>query len=913
MQAADTQQRAELRLAFLRHLPRRVDVIAQRARRFFRDGWDINGLSVLHEDVQRLAGVAGRYGEVGASERLVTLETMLGEFLDAQILPDSDANDHLAALVESLAPETDTAVDGTSDAPQVRRDESDRIEIAPPRYWRRWAGDAGPTLAQQIVVAPVPVPVPASNGAGAARAATATPAPDRIVLERAVLERAAQRHATPLPNATQAGATATPAPRPSATPAPAPVTTASAKPGAQRRIYHLTDSGRISVEFDQRLETLGYELELLQDSDELKEMLGALVPDAVIVDAAFHQEIESIGAVLQQTRERSGRRVSLLAISDEDTMQSRLAARRAGANALLFSPPGAAEILAKLDELINAALAESYRILIVEDDRSQGLFAESILRNAGMEALVVSDAFEVLAAMNAFKPDMVLMDLYMPQCDGTELTALIREREEFLHTPIVFLSGESDQEKHFEALSVGGDDFLSKPIRPKHLIASVTNRVQRARALRQRTALRDPVDPETGLHHRSFLLDRVNEALERGAGVARGGGVLFIEVDNVPDLRDRLGLSNVETLLHDLSRYVVHHVDNGMLVSRYGDACFVVFDKASSAGALETQAKYLHNRLDDHSFIVAGQPIRLRSAIGVATFEHAFADAGAVLNTAERICRQARLSETGVARFQPPKRSDQLQDDALTLALRHAIEGDALELLYQPIVALQGGEEAQYQTLVRLRDDGGQLHTAAQILPLAQKAGLLPALDRWVLNHALRVIDERRAEERPVKLFVNQSAVSLASAQHGEWLLSQIGARSMPGSALVIELVARDVAECVAEVRRFCTALVPFGVHFCLSQYRSMPDIDSLLEALPVDFIKLDGRYFEPANLARSREEIRLIVERSHRRGLSVIAPRIEDAQSAAQLWMSGIDYIQGNLVQFAGGDLEFDFQSAVL
>ena len=903
MQAADTQQRAELRLAFLRHLPRRVDVIAQRARRFFRDGWDINGLSVLHEDVQRLAGVAGRYGEVSASERLVTLETMLGEFLETQSLPDAEANDHLASLVQSLAPELASVEDLHVDAPQVRRDESDRVETAPPRYWRRWVGDAAPPVAQQVVAALAPAAPPQTADA------SATPSSDRLVLERKTLERAAERHATPAP--APASSRATPAPAAPAT--ASPVVPGSAKTGAQRRIYHLTDSNAIAVEFDQRLEALGYELELLQDSEELKEVLGALVPDAVIVDAAFHHEIESIGAVLQQTRERSGSRIMLLAISDEDTMQSRLSSRRAGANALLFRPAGAADILAKLDELINATRDENFRILIVEDDRSQGLFAESILRNAGMDALVVSDAFEVLAAMNAFKPDMVLMDLYMPQCDGTELTALIREREEFLHTPIVFLSGESDQDKHFEALSVGGDDFLSKPIRPKHLIASVTNRVQRARALRQRATARDPVDPDTGLHHRGFFLDRVNEVLEQGAGAARPGGVLFIEIDNVPDLRERLGLSNVETLLHDLSRFVVHHVESGMLVSRYGDACFVVFDKGGSTGALETQARYLHDRVDNHSFIVAGQPIRLRSAIGIAAFEHTFADAGAVLNTAERICRQARLTESGVGRFQPPKRADQLQDDALTTTLRQAIADDALELLYQPIVALQGGEEAQYQTLVRMRDDSGRLHTAAQILPLAQKAALLPALDRWVLNHALRVIDDRRAEERPVKLFVNQSATSLASAQHGEWLLSQIGARSMPGTALVIELVARDVAGCIEDVRRFCTSLVPFGVHFCLSQYRSLPDIDSVLDALPIDFIKLDARYFEPAVLAKSREEIRLIVERSHRRGLSVIAPRIEDAQSAAQLWMSGIDYIQGNLVQFATRDLEFDFQSAVL
>ena len=61
------------------------------------------------------------------------------------------------------------------------------------------------------------------------------------------------------------------------------------------------------------------------------------------------------------------------------------------------------------------------------------------------------------------------------------------------------------------------------------------------------------------------------------------------------------------------------------------------------------------------------------------------------------------------------------------------------------------------------------------------------------------------------------------------------------------------------------------------------------------------------------RDDLRVIVERAHRRGLSVIAQRVEDAQSAATLWMSGIDYIQGNLVQLAERELEFDFQTAVL
>src|SRR5690606_29160971 len=100
----ESQQRTELRLAFLRHLPARIEQVARRANRFCRDGWDVNGLSLLQQDVQRLAGASGRYGMVDASERLHALEMLLAEMLERGALPDEDANRHVAALLQELAP-----------------------------------------------------------------------------------------------------------------------------------------------------------------------------------------------------------------------------------------------------------------------------------------------------------------------------------------------------------------------------------------------------------------------------------------------------------------------------------------------------------------------------------------------------------------------------------------------------------------------------------------------------------------------------------------------------------------------------------------------------------------------------------------------------------------------------------------
>jgi EAL domain-containing protein (putative c-di-GMP-specific phosphodiesterase class I) len=129
----------------------------------------------------------------------------------------------------------------------------------------------------------------------------------------------------------------------------------------------------------------------------------------------------------------------------------------------------------------------------------------------------------------------------------------------------------------------------------------------------------------------------------------------------------------------------------------------------------------------------------------------------------------------------------------------------------------------------------------------------------------------------------------------------------------VIELALDDIGPHIVEVTEFCNALVPSGVKFCLSRFEGGPEGDAVLDQLPVEYIKLAPKYLAAAAASGLRDELRVIVERAHRRGLAVIAPRVEDAQSAATLWMSGIDYIQGNLVQLATRELDFDFQAAVL
>ena len=138
-------------------------------------------------------------------------------------------------------------------------------------------------------------------------------------------------------------------------------------------------------------------------------------------------------------------------------------------------------------------------------------------------------------------------------------------------------------------------------------------------------------------------------------------------------------------------------------------------------------------------------------------------------------------------------------------------------------------------------------------------------------------------------------------------------ARALDGPSLVIDLRLPDALIHSVTLRQFCEQMVPVGVQFCLSQYEHSPDADALLAQLPLGYLRLSARYAETHGTADVRDEMRVAIERAHRLGLEVIGHRVEDPQAAATLWMGGIDYIQGNLVQHAGGELDFDFQHAVL
>jgi len=142
----ESSQRDDYRQAFLRHLANRIEVVEQRIQRFRREGWDLAGMSLLHDDVQRLAGSSGRYDLIEPSQRLLALEQMLDEHIASMRLPDPAQGDRmlaqLASVTASLAPRSEPAEQPASNEPAYEATVRHPAPVAPERERQRHRIDA---------------------------------------------------------------------------------------------------------------------------------------------------------------------------------------------------------------------------------------------------------------------------------------------------------------------------------------------------------------------------------------------------------------------------------------------------------------------------------------------------------------------------------------------------------------------------------------------------------------------------------------------------------------------------------------------------------------------------------------------------------------------------------------------------
>jgi diguanylate cyclase (GGDEF)-like protein len=990
----ESQQTAELRQAFLRHLPRRVETLRKKLLRLTRGAWDINALTLLISEVGALAGASGRYGMVGTSESLHRLELTLTPLKQSMALPDAATRAHIEQLVAEIgeAPEAPVrrvavVTDLLRMPPEVPGGFPAFLPL-PADYWTRFddqersplqAGSASigteppvvatvaapATLSLQLTDAfelaidlgepaseppkdfgdlSIPLPPdppqiyrPAAVPPGTAETRvmpiselSAVPIyPDRAAPPRSEVTELAWPDSVPAP-------TPAPAPQPVRTPTPAPYVPPPAAPpltlsavpdsapvrgpdpvpavveSGPRRLYWLGAPSAAARDVAMRLKDAGIDVEGCRDLAALTALVQRQSPEAVLIDAAHQGDLEAVAGLLQRERVRQQVRIALLAFGDDADLSAKVKAMRSGVDLLLPATLEAAEAARRLVEHFELGSGAGFRVMIVEDDRSQALFAESVLKKAGVETLAVTEPLTTLEQLTRFKPDLILMDLYMPDISGMELTAIIREHDEFIATPIVFLSGEQDPDKHFEALSAGGDDFLSKPIRPKHLISAVTNRARRARAMRQRQLVSGETrDPLSGLHERAHVIDALAQILAEDERPT--GALLFIELDGVAELRAEHGLARLEGMLSEVGAQLAARLQAGELAARYGDAALIVVLRRSTADA-ELLARQFRAQVQASRYQLGARSVGVSLSIGICPWLPQLQDPASLLGAAERAMSEARAKALDHISVYAPQAALQgvSEEEQIAQSLAEGLKRDTLQLLFQPIVSLAADGEEHYELMPRLRLDGGDPVSARQLTEVAQQRGLLHEIDRWLLQRALATIDERRRVGRVLHLYVRQSAASLEDHERVDWLAQQLKMRGLKPQYLTLEFNLYDVQRSLKQALGLWPKLRQLGVRLALDEFESSLTGLQLISALPADFIKLAPKYTRAPGLTELKGELQALIAAAHGSGRQVIAPMVENAQAAAVLLAAGVDHIQGNFIQQPGTELGFDFSQSV-
>jgi len=174
--------------------------------------------------------------------------------------------------------------------------------------------------------------------------------------------------------------------------------------------------------------------------------------------------------------------VSIILLTDEESLDRKLVSLRHGINKQLPSGTTTESISVALLTMLPDAPRKPVRILIVDDDTTLSSYYSAILQGLGMETQVLNKPLEALDNIRQFEPDAMLLDLYMPECNGDELVGLIRQNPLAESLPIIFMSSENDSVRQAAAIASGGDDFLLKPVAPEVLNACIQARVRRSRA-----------------------------------------------------------------------------------------------------------------------------------------------------------------------------------------------------------------------------------------------------------------------------------------------------------------------------------------------------------------------------------------------------------------------------------------------
>lgn len=365
-----------------------------------------------------------------------------------------------------------------------------------------------------------------------------------------------------------------------------------------------------------QLRCFGYRIEHFTDTRTFHQAVLKQRPDAVVMDVFFPQGKTAGTDELASLKEITGQHLPSIVLSGREDFEARLSAVRAGCSAYFIKPAKPLELAAAIDDLVCDKQEEPFRILVLDDESEVAEYHSLILEEAGMLVQQIHKPALVLDALRSFNPDLVLADMYMPNCDGVEVAAIIRQVPEYVGLPIVFLSSETNRKKQFKAMQVGVEGFITKPVVPEDLVASVALRAERMRTLRGLMAK----DSLTGLYNHTTTTEMMSASLAHAMRQKETLAVVMLDLDKFKTVNDTYGHMAGDQVIVAIARLLKHRLRTTDIIGRYGGEEFALLLKNLTPEKAETLVNELREDFSKIIFNASNRQFKVTFSAGISLY-----------------------------------------------------------------------------------------------------------------------------------------------------------------------------------------------------------------------------------------------------------------------------------------------------
>ena len=577
-------------------------------------------------------------------------------------------------------------------------------------------------------------------------------------------------------------------------------------------------------------------------------------------------------------------------------------------------------------------------ILVVDDMPINLRLLSSMLAKEGYQVRQALSGKMALTAMQVVLPDLILLDIMMPEMDGYALCELLKATPDTARIPVIFLSALSDGLDKAKAFMVGGADYISKPFQLEEVLLRVQNQLalrsaemrmqefntqleervkerthqlelanrELYREMLERRVLQTQLlemahhDALTGLPNRALFIDRTKEALVANqADETARFAVLFLDCDRFKVVNDSLGHFIGDQLLLAIARRLATTLPSHATLARLGGDEFTVL--LTDVTDLESVIQTVHQTLEAFTkpFQLERHEIFITASIGIAIGNPDYSQPEHILRDADMAMYRAKASgNTPYQVFDPTLHHLALQRLQFEIDLRKAVQQQEFIVHYQPIVAIATGNIVGFEALVRWQHPQQGLISPATFIPIAEEMGLIPQIGHWVLHHAcqqLRQWQDEKLTAFPLTMSVNVSARQFAQADLLEQIDHILAETQLKPQQLKLEITESAIMENAQAAAAILRALRERQIQLSIDDFGTGYSSLSYLHSFPVDTLKIDRSFVnQMGESSDSLGLVPLIINIAHKLEMAVVAEGIETQAQLNHLKDLNCDYGQG-------------------